>query len=186
VVGSAVAAKYIQDMADTSDLGLRAAQKQIMANYPGFDPIVFDLNGDGINLLDVSHSTATFDLDHDGFRENIAWVGASDGILVIDLHGEGVIDDIDELTFAQSGQTGATDLERLRGHDSNSDGVLDASDAAFGSFFIWQDLNQNGISESGELVDLNTAGITSVDLGGTPVTGGVGERGGAGRIRQEA
>jgi len=57
-----------------------------------------------------------------------------------------------------------TDLEGLTAFDTNNDGLLDANDADFGKFRVWQDLDQDGESDEGELKTLEEAGITSFEL----------------------
>ena len=124
------------------------------------DPLVLDLDGDGIELSALAGSDVHFDFSGDGFAERTGWVSADDGILAIDDNGNGVVDDGREL-FGSSTQDGFAVLETL---DSNQDGKIDASDAAFGKLRIWQDLNQNGVSEAGELLTLGDAGIASISL----------------------
>jgi hypothetical protein len=46
--------------------------------------------------------------------------------------------------------------------------VFDANDARFGEFLIWQDRDEDGVSDAGELVSLLSAGITSIGLTITP------------------
>jgi len=48
--------------------------------------------------------------------------------------------------------------------DTNHDGKLDAEDDRWSEFRIWQDRNQDGISQASELVTLDQAGIQSIDL----------------------
>lgn len=55
-------------------------------------------------------------------------------------------------------------FEALADLDSNHDGVFDGDDEAFGEVMVWQDKNQNGIVDDGELMTLNEAGITSITL----------------------
>jgi hypothetical protein len=43
--------------------------------------------------------------------------------------------------------------------DTNHDGVVDAQDANFYSLKVWQDLNQDGISQSNKLKTLDELGI---------------------------
>jgi subtilisin family serine protease len=63
-----------------------------------------------------------------------------------------------------------SDLQRLRAFDSNNDGVFSALDSRYSEFRIWRDLNQDGISDAGELNTLDSLGITSIDLQVTPVS----------------
>ncbi len=69
-------------------------------------PIGIDLGNDSqalardaLSLKSMFSSTAFFDMDGDGYRERTAWVGPEDGLLVIDLDGDGVIDQAKEVSF---------------------------------------------------------------------------------------
>ncbi len=62
-----------------------------------YDPLVLDLNGDGVTSIALDNSTAHFDLDGDGFAEKTGWIDGSDGFLVLDKNGNGKIDDVSEL-----------------------------------------------------------------------------------------
>jgi Ca2+-binding RTX toxin-like protein len=139
------------------------------------DPLVLDLNGDGIALSSLTNSTVHFDYAGDGFAERTGWVSASDGILAIDDNGNGVVDNGLEL-FGSASQDGFAVLEKL---DSNGDGKIDAQDADFNKLKVWQDTNQNGVSDAGELKTLGELGIASISLirhsvGGTNEGNGVG------------
>jgi Ca2+-binding RTX toxin-like protein len=125
-------------------------------------PIVFDLDGDGLELVPFSGSTVKFDMDGDAIRDRTGWVGADDGMLALDRNGNGTIDDISEISFA--GEGALSDLEGLAAFDSNGNGFLDSGDERFGEFRVWRDSNQDGISDAGELVSLSDAGIVSVNL----------------------
>ena len=153
------------------------------------DPLVLDLNGDGFNLSLMSTAGTMFDVDADLYKEYTGWVGGQDGILVRDLNNNGQIDDSREM-FGGTG-SGFSVLASLDGNhdgvvnaadnglaDFNGDGVIDANDT-FSELQIWQDANQDGIVEAGELkslsdydiVGLNTnATATSDDINGNMVT----------------
>ncbi|USG59738.1 M10 family metallopeptidase C-terminal domain-containing protein [Sneathiella marina] len=126
-------------------------------------PLVLDLDGDGVELSSVEGSTAFFDLDRDGFAEQTGWVSADDGLLALDINGNGYIDDISEL-FGNATTDGFTELAAL---DSNGDGIIDASDTEFANLKIWQDMDQDGLTDDGELSTLMDQGIVSIDLGAT-------------------
>jgi len=131
------------------------------------DPLVLDLDNDGIELIS-SNSTVLFDHNADGVKTGTQWVRADDGMLVRDINGNGVIDSGRELfgdqTKVPNGQLAANGFAALSALDSNSDGVMDANDAAFVELRVWRDLNQDGISQTNELQSLDQAGITNINL----------------------
>lgn len=130
-----------------------------------FPPVALDLNGNGLDIRQLGESTATFDWNGDGISDHTAWVGPEDGFLVIDVDNDGFINQSRELSFVEWAPEAKTDLEALRiAFDSNGDGVFDARDECWGEFRIWQDLNQNGIADEGELRTLDEHGIVSIDL----------------------
>jgi len=69
------------------------------------DPLVLDLNGDGVKLTDYDSAPAFFDADNDGGNlEQTDWVSPEDGIMVRDCDGNGRIDNISE-TLSQDRTT---------------------------------------------------------------------------------
>ncbi len=130
------------------------------AYYQGVDPLVLDLDGDGLELTGLSSVSPRFDLDGDNFAEATGWVASDDGLLVRDLDGNGTIDDVSEL-FGSPTTSGFSELALL---DSNGDGVISAADASFAQLQIWQDANQDGISQAGELSSVSALGIASISL----------------------
>lgn len=64
---------------------------------PPASPLVIDLDGDGVELVSLADSTAYFDLNVDGFAERTGWVSSDDGLLALDVNGNGQIDDNSEL-----------------------------------------------------------------------------------------
>ncbi|MGA0599282.1 calcium-binding protein [Caulobacter sp. KR2-114] len=132
----------------------------------GSDPLVLDLNGDGLNLTRQDVGTY-FDIDNDGFAERTGWVAPTDGFLARDLNGNGKIDGGAEL-FGDATASGFTALAAL---DSNHDGKISSADAAFASLVVWQDMNGNGVTDAGELKTLTDLGITEISLTtGAPAT----------------
>ena len=128
-------------------------------------PIVLDMDGDGVRLIDLADSTASFDFDGDGVADRTGWMSAGDGMLVLDANTNGKVDGASEVSF--TGRQGVlSDLDGLRYFDTNADGALSTDDADFSAFGVWIDANGNGRSEDGELQSLLHLGITSVDLGG--------------------
>ena len=129
------------------------------------DPLVVDLNGDGVQLISVAQSKVNFDFDGDGFRERAGWVSAQDGLLVRDLNGNGRIESLQELI----GTATQDAYSVLRGMDGNADGQITAADAVWSTLKVWQDANSDGLTDAGELKTLAELGITEFNLGGTSV-----------------
>jgi hypothetical protein len=135
------------------------------------DPLVLDLDADGIELT-ASNSAVLFDHNADTIKTGSQWVKSDDALLVRDINGNGSIDSGRELfgdqtrlangPLAANGFAALADLDR----DANglSDGVFNAQDTAYSSLRIWRDLNQDGISQEGELQSLDQAGISAINL----------------------
>lgn len=138
-------------------------------DFPATSPLILDLDLDGAIELTALADTSTsfFDLDADGFAEQTGWVTADDGLLAIDVNGDGIINDINEL-FGNATTDGFIELAAL---DSNSDGVINNLDTQFGDLLVWRDADGDGYSESGELTSLASWNISSIDLNYTTVNG---------------
>jgi hypothetical protein len=115
------------------------------------------------------------DVNGDGVLDVTKCAGAQDGVLVWDKFADGLVHDNSQYAFAQYATTYAngmdaqgkapTDLSGLaEAFDSNHDGMFDAQDAKFAEFKVWQDVNQNGVSDAGEVRSLADWGIASINL----------------------
>lgn len=124
------------------------------------DPLTIDMDRDGQVDLRPINDGRVFDVDEDGFDERVGWVKAEDGMLARDLNSDGEITEQSEL-FGNPTTSGFTALSAL---DSNSDGKIDVNDTAFNTLLIWQDANQDGIGQAGELQTLTAVGIKSISL----------------------
>ena len=137
-------------------------------------PIVFDLNGNGITSQSLANSSAYFDYDGDGRREHTAWINAGDGLLAIDLDGDGVITHGVELfgnySIKADGSMAADGYDAMAQYDTNGDNVLDGSDEKFSQLRLWKDTNQNGKNDSGELSTLTENNISAINLSRTDGT----------------
>ena len=141
---------------DLSDVQTVTAQ---VNSNGSITPLVLDLDGDGAEFVPIAAGPA---FDYGDGSVQTAWVGKDDGLLAIDLNGSGSVDNGDEIVF---GGGGLTDLEGLAAtYDSNHDGTLDAKDADFAKFGVWQDANGNGVSDAGEFHTLGELGIVSISL----------------------
>jgi hypothetical protein len=130
----------------------------------GSDPIVLDLDGDGIELLGIG-SGITFDIDADGMGEGVGWFGPDDGMLVMDLDGSGAIENMSEV-FSEvfDGKSYVDSLSALASLDSNADQVISPEDDQFNDILVWQDSDSDGVSAAPELSTLSDRGITSISL----------------------
>jgi hypothetical protein len=79
----------------------------------GWQPLVIDLDADGVEIKPLSTSGTYFDADSDDYRERTAWAGADDALLVIDLGGDGQITQSKEVALAQWTSEEDTDLQAL-------------------------------------------------------------------------
>ncbi len=147
---------------------------------PRRDPLVLDLDGNGITTSGINPaSPILFDQDGDGTLTATGWIASGEAIVVRDLNGNGLIDSGRELFGdntilthgPNTGQTAANGFAALADLDANASGVadgkFDASDVAFSSVKLWKDLNQDGISQSGELFTFAQLGIQSISVSGT-------------------
>jgi EF hand len=107
------------------------------------------------------------DMRGNGFAVHTGWVGAQQGILVLQQAGQGGTPTIAQMF----GGPGAEGFAALAAYDSNGDGVIDANDAIYAQLRIWVDANGSGTVDSGELETLQQAGIASINLASTAQTG---------------
>ncbi|WP_232617308.1 calcium-binding protein, partial [Snodgrassella alvi] len=130
-------------------------------------PIIIDMNGDGVKTTAQGKHTY-FDHDGNGFAENTGWVDSNDALLVLDRNQNGLIDDGKELfgsnTLLSSGKRAQNGFEALAEFDENRDGVIDAADSVWSRLQLWQDKNQNGLVDEGELLSLSNTQITAIGL----------------------
>lgn len=141
-----------------------------VATKPLTDPLVVDLDGDGFDLTDLATDPVNFDFNGDGNETPTAWVGATDALLVKDQNGNGQIDNGQEVfsdwfnggVNGDDSQPFASASEALASLDSNEDGVI--SGAELDGISVWQDLDQDGDSDAGELQTMADLGVQSISL----------------------
>lgn len=124
-------------------------------------PIAIDLTGDGIKTISISQSDIDFDITGDSVLERTGWLSPGDAFLVIDRNGDEIIDSVNEMFGGLNRGEGFAELSLM---DGNNDGVVNINDINFSSLRLWQDKNSNGITDSGELLELDAIGITELSL----------------------
>jgi len=144
------------------------------------DPLAIDLDNDGIETVAINpQAPIFFDHNGDGAPSATGWLKGDDGWLVRDLDGDGKITSGKELLGVDTDITvggvtrkATTGFEALRALDTHQEGdgknLFDSRDAAFSQLRIWQDKNQNGVTDAGELSTLSALGIVSIQLQETP------------------
>ncbi len=130
------------------------------------DPLVLDLDGDGIELTNVDDGV-WFAIDANGEKRQTAFVTGGDAFLALDRNGNGQIDDGKELFGDQNGAKDG--LEELRKYDDNQDNVIDSKDSIFTSLRLFADSNMDGLSQAHELKSLKEMGIAAISLDGQDV-----------------
>ena len=134
----------------------------------GYDPLILNLDGNGIQTIAPSSISARFDHNADGIATATGWIAAGNGILALDLNKNGKIDSGKEIfgnhSVLSNGATAAHGYAALAELDSNHDNLINQADELFSSLKVWQDINQDGISQSNELFTLQALGIQSLNL----------------------
>ena len=95
------------------------------------DPLVLNFDGAHTQLSD---RTFTFDLDADGTVENLNFVEAGSGYLVLDKNGDGTINDGTEMFGAVTGDG----FGELAAYDQDGNGWIDEGDDVFGKLKVWK------------------------------------------------
>ncbi len=158
--GGDVKETYV-DISTTGGITAFSSQESSVSFDPSLfiPPIVLDLNQDGI----LNYSQSIMDVNEDGQLDQTAWAGKEEGVLIWDKYADGQVHDNSQYAFAQYG--GKTDLSGLAAaFDTNHDGKFNAQDAKFDEFAVWQDANQNGVSDAGEVFKLFDIGMSSLNL----------------------
>ena len=136
-----------------------------------YDPLVLDLNGDGIKIIPEKDGVY-FDHNNDGISFKTSWINPDDGILVLDKNSNNTVDNGSELfgNFSEildekeNKILAKNGFEALKFYDKNNDGLINSGDEIYNLLKIWQDKNSNGISEKDELKSLKDLKITEINL----------------------
>jgi hypothetical protein len=137
------------------------------------DPILIDLSSSGFLLTNARNGVK---FDFFGNRPvRLSWTakGADVGWLVLDLNGNGRIEDGAELFSNVSpqpgGRGGKNGFKALAVYDQpanggNRDGWIAAEDAVYSKLKIWVDRSHDGVSRPGELLTLKQAGVKAISV----------------------
>ncbi len=118
------------------------------------DPLVINFSGTGSQL---GQRNFHFDIDADGTREQIAFIGPESGFLALDKNENGQIDDGSELFGARTGNG----FQELALYDMDGNDWIDENDAIYDKLRIWS-RDPNGKTS---LVALGKAGVGAIYLG---------------------
>lgn len=108
----------------TKDVSIRAGDAVKV------DPIVVNFAGTAAELTDTKFS---FDLNSDGDKEQVSFVGSGSGFLALDRNNDGVVNNGTEL-FGPASGNGFSELSSL---DSDGNNWIDENDAAYNDLKIW-------------------------------------------------
>lgn len=118
------------------------------------DPLVINFSGTAAQL---GQRDFAFDIDADGNKDQISFVGDGSGFLALDKNNDGIINDGSELFGALSGDGFA----ELSEYDSDGNNWIDENDAIYQNLRVWS-RNNDGVEQ---LVALGQAGVGAIYLG---------------------
>lgn len=123
-------------------------------SYVLTDPLVIN--------LDTPYGTVTdqkylFDIDSDGEKDEISFVGEGSGFLTLDKNKDGIVNDGNELFGTKSGDG----FKDLAAYDEDGNGWIDENDDAFDELKVWmKDKDGKDI-----LLNLKEADVGAIYLG---------------------
>ncbi len=128
-------------------------------------PIGIELSNNEMYLVQYESSKVKFDYYDNNHPVKTSWVGPNDAILVYDHNDNQKVDKASELCLTDWCPEVKTDFEAmLCKFDANKDKVFNKEDQEFAKFFLWQDKDQDGVSQDGELTTLEDSGILAIDF----------------------
>lgn len=139
------------------------------------EPLILDLNGDGIWTTAKTQSPVWFDLTGNGVADRTAWTAPDheDGFLYVDWNGNRKIDGGQELfgdaTLMPDGSKARHGYEALSAYDDpayggNGDGVITVSDRIWPRLWLWVDRNHDALVSNDENSTLAGAGVIAISL----------------------
>jgi hypothetical protein len=131
------------------------------------DPLILDLDGNGIRTFGGSFH---FDHDCNGFNEVSGWIAPGEGILMIDMNGNSILDNGSELigdyTLLPNGVRAGNGFQALAHYDANGDGKIDVDDPIWSQLRVWQYGEEYVIEPyiNGKISSLDETGISAIHL----------------------
>ena len=117
--GSGSLQDFVNDVKDFGNAVVETVKDIVdsVGHFFGLDPVLLDLDGNGIQINEVTRSTVFMDTGGDGLLHRTAWAGAGDGVLFYDMNGDGQISDQREFVFTEWDPTakGGGAARRMRG-----------------------------------------------------------------------
>ena len=136
-------------------------------------PIIIDTKGEGYHLTSLQGGVQ-FTFFPAKATVQTSWTDSaySNGFLVLDRNGDGVINDGSELFGTETPQPPTTTpngfnalaVYDLAVNGGNGNGVIDPGDAVWQRLRVWIDSNHDGVSQPNELHALSDFGISQLDL----------------------
>lgn len=118
------------------------------------DPLTINFS---VPTASLAQQKYAFDLDADGDKEQISFVGQGSGFLALDKNGDGKVNDGSELFGPQSGN-GFADLAA---YDADGNNWIDENDPIYARLSIWTK-DENG---NDRLLALGQQGVGAIYLG---------------------
>jgi len=130
------------------------------------DPLIIDLNGNGMFDITTIENGVNFDLHTPGRKQAMAWTNG-DGFLFLDRNGNGIADS--GLEFFGNQTEFRDGFEHIGIYDDNKDNFLNSKDEKYKDIYIWNDFDMNGVCTSNEVVSLEEFSIDAIHVKGIDV-----------------
>ena len=118
------------------------------------DPLVINFNGKAPELTSTKYS---FDLDFDGNKDQISFLGSDSGFLALDINNDGAINNGSELFGPNSGNG----FNELSQYDSDGNIWIDENDPIYEHLRIWTKDSEG----NDQLFALGEKGVGAIYLG---------------------
>lgn len=118
------------------------------------DPLVINMDA---SVTSASDQKFYFDIDSNGAKEEMSFVGKGSGFLALDKNNDGIINDGNELFGTKSGDG----FKDLSSYDKDGNGWIDEADDIFKDLKVWTK-DEDG---NDKLLSLKDAGVGAIYLG---------------------